>query len=379
MAAEIAPAGPPRAAPASAQTFLATFALVFAAIAGLFLFDTFLASVEQRAGRAEAAARYREGEAYLAKGDAGHAVERLKAATAIERTNPRYALALGDALLRAGKGEEAASVLQPVLERDPADGAASVVMARVLRAADRPEDAISFYHRAIYGHWTDGEAAERTRVRLELVDFLAERGARQELLAELLPLESESPADSALQRRRAHLFVAAGSPARAAVLFRAMLRRDGSDADALAGLGNAEAAQGNYRSAEANLAAAARLRPGDAAIEGELTQVSRIRGLDPTQRGIADAERWRRSATLLGHALVAADRCPAVRADSSSRLALDSARAELGQPASGATPAAAAERLMDRAEQIWRSTEGCPAGSTADQRAAAVVLNKLSE
>ena len=379
MAAETAPGGPASAPVASAQTFLATFALIFAAIAALFVADTFLAGVQQRAGRAEAAARYREGEAYLAKGDAGHAIDRFRAATAIERSNSRYALGLGEALLRAGKTREAADVLNPVLERDPDDGAASLAMARVLRAARRPDDAISFYHRAIFGHWSGGEAAERTRVRLELVDFLAARGARQELLAELLPLESDSPADSALQRRRAHLFVSAGSPARAAALFRAMLRRDGSDADALAGLGEAEAAQGNYRSAEANLTVAARLRPGDEAIEASLTQVSRIRALDPTQRGIADAERQRRSATLLGHALVAADHCPAVRSDSGARLALDSARAELAGTPAGAAPAAAAERLMDRAEQIWRLMEGCPAGGTADQRAAAVVLNKLSE
>lgn len=379
MAAEIAPPGPPPAAVASAQTFLVTFALVFAAIAGLFLFDSFLAGVQQRAGRAEAAARYREGEALLARGDARRAVERLKAASAIERTNSRYALALGEALLQAGKGEEAAAVLQPVLERDPDNGAASLAMARVLRAAGRPGDAISFYHRAIFGHWAGVEAVERTRVRLELVDFLAARGARQELLAELLPLESESPADSMLQRRRAHLFISAGSPARAAALFRAMLRRDESDADALAGLGDAEAAQGNYRSAEANLTAAARLRPADAAIGAALTQVSRIRVLDPTQRGLADGERQRRGATLLGHALVVADRCPAVRADSGARLVLDSARAELAQRPGEQALAAAAERLMDRAEQIWRLTEGCSEGGTADQRAAAVVLNKLSE
>jgi tetratricopeptide (TPR) repeat protein len=378
MADEIARESSPRAAP-SRQNFLVTFALIFVAIAGLFAADTFLAGVQQRAGRAEAAARYREGEAYMARGDAAHAIDRLKAATAIDRLNSRYALALGDALLRAGKGKAAAAVLNPVLERDPDDGAAGLAMARVLRSLGRPEEAISFYHRAIFGHWAGGQAAERTAVRLELVDFLAERGARQELLAELLPLESESPEDSALQRRRAHLFVAAGSPARAVPIFRDMLRRDGSDADALAGMGDAEAAQGNYRSAEVHLAAAARLRPGDAAIEAELAQVSRIRGLDPTQRGIADADRRRRSATLLGYALVAADRCPAAAADSTARPALDSARAELGRPVGATAPAAAAERLMDRAEQIWRLTEGCAEGGTADQRAAAVVLNKLSE
>ena len=74
MAAEIVP-GPAQPAAVSTQNFLVTFALIFAAIGGLFVADTFLAGVQQRAGRAEAAARYREGEAYLAKGDARRAID----------------------------------------------------------------------------------------------------------------------------------------------------------------------------------------------------------------------------------------------------------------------------------------------------------------
>src|SRR4029079_17717322 len=122
-----------------------------------------------------------------------------------------------------------------------------------------------------------------------------------------------------------------------------------------------------------------RCRRAASALRAPCWRVSRIRALDPTQRGIPDAERRRRGAVLLGHALVVADRCP-VSADSSARLALDSARTELAQPLGQMAPAAEAERLTDRAEQIWRLTEGCTAeASTPDQRAAAVVLNKLRE
>jgi hypothetical protein len=157
-----------------------------------------------------------------------------------------------------------------------------------------------------------------------------------------------------------------------------MVRRNPSDADALAGLGYAEAAQGNYRSAQANLAAAARLRPGDPAIAEQLAQVNRVRDLDPTQRGIPPAERQRRSLVLLGGALLAADHCPAVAADSAARPVLDSARSELAQPPRTGI-AAAAEHLLDRAEQEWAQREGCLEAGSAEQRAVALVLNKLSQ
>lgn len=372
MAAEAAPRT------ASAQTFLVTFALIFAAMAGLFVVDTFLAGVQRRAGRSEAAARYREGKAFLAKGDAKHAADRFKAAIAIERENRDYELALADASRASGRPEAAVAALKPLLERDATDGAGNLSMARSLLALNRPEEAISYYHRAIYGHWPGDPIVARRTVRLELVELLAKRGARQELLAELLPMEDGGPSDTALERRRAHLFVVAGSPARAAAIFREMVRRNPSDGDALAGLGDAEAAQGNYRSAQVNLAAAATLRPGDPAIAEQLAQVNRVRDLDPTQRGIPPAERQRRSIILLGGALLAADHCPAMAADTAARPVLDSARTELAHPAR-TDAAQAAERLLDRAEQVWALREGCLEAGSADERAVALVLNKLAQ
>jgi hypothetical protein len=50
---------------------------------------------------------------------------------------------------------------------------------------------------------------------------------------------------------------------------------------------------------------------------------------DPTQRGIPALERQRRSSILLGGALLAADHCPAIAADTAARPVLDSARSEL--------------------------------------------------
>ena len=364
---------------ASTRTFLVTFTLVLGAVFALFVFDTFLAGVQRRAGASEAAARYREGTALMAAGRPAQAVEKFKAALAIERLDADYARGVADAARAAGRPADAVQVLGPLLEREPTNGAANLSMARALLAARDTDQAVSYYHRAIYGLWPGDATAARRAVRLELVDLLAGRGSRQELLAELLPLEDEENPDTALQRRRAHLFIAAGSPERAAQVFRQLLRRDRTDADALAGLGQAEAAQGNYGSAQTHLMAASRLRAGDAAIAAQLAQVDRVRDMDPTLRGLAPAERRRRSAMLLGAALVAADRCPAAPADSALPPLMDSARAELARPARAVGLAAAAEGMMDRAEQIWAMRAGCPEDGNADQRAAALVLDKLRE
>jgi hypothetical protein len=65
-------------------------------------------------------------------------------------------------------------------------------------------------------------------------------------------------------------------------------------------------------------------------------------------------------------------------ADTAARPVLDSARAELAHPAR-TDAALAAERLLDRAEQVWALREGCLEAGSADQRAVALVLNKLAQ
>ena len=92
-------------------------------------------------------------------------------------------------------------------------------MARINAREGNAVDAASYYHRAIYGRWPVNAAGHRTQVRLELIELLARQNAKQELLAELLAVEDQV-SDTDTQKRLAHLFLAAGSPARSAALFR---------------------------------------------------------------------------------------------------------------------------------------------------------------
>ena len=241
-----------------AGSFAGTFAVVFAAIAGFWLFDSFLERMDRSETQAEARRSFGEGQALAAAGRNAEAVERFKSAVAIARDNRDYQLALADALLAVGKTAEADTIANQVLLHDSMDGAANLSMARIdVRKGDFA-DAPSYYHRAVYGRWPVNLAGHRTQVRLELIELLARQNAKQELLAELLAVEDEV-SDTDTQKRLARLFLAAGSPARSAELFRAIIHKQ-PDGDAYAGLGDAELDQRNYRQARADFETALRVR-----------------------------------------------------------------------------------------------------------------------
>ncbi len=294
---------------ASAGSFLGTFAIVLAAIAVLFVIDTLLLEKEEAERRSEAREFYRDGMDLQRQGKAREAVERLRAAVSDERENSVYQRALAAAELAAGKIADAQTVLSDRLQRDPTDAAASLIMARVLVRAHRPTLAISFYHRAIYGQWEDTLIGDRVRARFELVDLLAARNSRQELLAELLPLQTEAPADVPTRKRIARLLISAGLPSRAIEIFRDILRTDAGDADAYAGIGEAEFQRANYRSARTSFLAALKLDPKNREVGQMLDLCNQVLALDPAQRGIGATEQYRRSLTVLRSTLEATKSC----------------------------------------------------------------------
>jgi tetratricopeptide (TPR) repeat protein len=370
-----------RQAPASAAVFLATFAFILLAMAGLFAVDLFLAGLERRELRSEARHLYEEGMSLARGGRQLQAVDRFQSAVAAERSNPVYQRALADAMLTAGKPAEARAIAAAQLQREPTDAAASLLVARSLVREGNLAEAVPYYHRAIYGFWDQDPAANRVRSRFELVDLLARIGAQRELLAELLPLQGQAPTDYATRRRIAHLFLDAGAPSRAIEIFRALLREHGRDADTYAGLGEAELARANYRSARANFAAAAQLSPDDSTIARRLALAQRVIGLDPTQRGIGSEERYHRSIELLGLTVQAADRCLAADTSGANRGIVDSARAAMAAPRRRSTTRHEAVELnLNLAERLWelRRSE-CPALPTAAEEPVALVLERVKQ
>lgn len=369
---------PSGAPPATAV--LTTLALVVAAIGALFAVDTFLAALDRAARRAEAAQLFERGRELAAAGRHAEAIDRFRSALAIDRGNRGFRLALAGAQLAAGRLDAADSTLLDLLAEHGTDGPANLALARTLARQGRLPEATAYYHRAIYGLWPEAPESSRAGARLELIELLAQHDQRQELLAELLPLEAAGLADSGLQRRVAHLFVAAGSPGRAVPLFRELLRDGNGDADVHAGLGDAEFTRGNFRAAAGEFRTALRLAPGDTAIARKLDLAVRVRSLDPMQRGLSPPERGRRARELLAAAAASARAClPAAAADS-MRAALDSADAAVRAPERSAEMDEQLEANVALAERIWAERRAaCAAPPAADQQAVELVLARLAD
>ncbi len=336
---------------ASVSEFIATFGVILAAIVGLLLFDTALARVDAIGRKTTAAHEFDTGQRLIAQGRTPAGIEHLRAASTLDGENSAYGVALAQATLAAGRADAAEQMLMPLLERDETDGAANLAMARVLAKEVRNDQAKSYYHRAIYGRWPAGAERSRTDARFELIDLLARTNAKQELLAELLPIQDDSTNSGRQRKRIAHLFVVAGQPSRAVVIFREILRRDSRDADAYVGLAEAALSLGDFATARADLLAAQKLSPADSvSLQPRVVLTDSVIALDPTQPGLSLTEQARRSRDLLQMTVSSARRCLAAQAPQVA-AALDSATALVSSAAAAAAPSIV--QNISLAEQIW--------------------------
>ena len=361
---------------ASVSEFIATFAVILAAIVGLLLVDTALAKVDSTERKAVAAREYRAGSQLLTEGSIKAAVEHLRTAATLDAQNPAYATALAEATLADGRPDAAEQMLLPVLERYDTAGAPNLAMARVLMKEGRIDEAESYYHRAIYARWPRG-ANQSAVARFELIDVLAGTASKHDLLAELLPIQDDSTVSIAQRKHIAHLFVTAGSPARAIAIFRDVLKRDPRDADAYQGLAEAALSVGDFSTARADLLAAQKLVPEDSAtIQSRISVIDTVVTLDPTQRGLSMAEQYRRAKNLVQMTLASVRKC--LGAQSPEVAALDSTGSTLVSSAAAAGQAQSIDQTLLLAEQLWTLQRGkCTAAPKPG--ALALVQNRLAQ
>ena len=356
-------------------SFLGTFGLVFLAIAILFAADTFLANTERAERLAGGARLYQQGQALMQRGDYPTAIPLFQDAMAMERGNRDYQRALAKAQFAAGKAAAAESTLTELLGSGPADGPSNLIMGRVLAKEGRYTEAISYLHRAIDGDWNEDAAGNRLRVRFELIDLLAERNSREELLAELMAAQDHISRD--LEMKRGRLFLVAGSPTHAADVFRGILQDAPANADAQTGLGEAEFARGNYRAAQRDFQTALRLAPDHPEARHGLELADAVLSLDPTIRGLGPAERYRRSRKLVELAEGETTRCIGQTGPPELQELLDKAGKALKARMSAARQSEASESNLDLAEQLWQARKK-ECKSPATDRPLDLVLAKLA-
>ena len=356
--------------------------LVAVAIGALAAIDLFLEKAEQTEVANQAQRAYLQGCRLLQEGKANDAVEGLRRAHAMERKNLVYARQLIAALTAARKTSEAEPLMNEVLDADRNDGAANLVAARLKLKEGNVADAEAYYHRAIYGRWPQDGAAHRVAARMELIDLLVAKNQKKDLLAELLPLTEDAKNDSAIQMRLASLFLLAGSPGRAADIYRTLLRQDPRNADAWAGLGRAELEQGDYRAAHSAFAAAAARKPKDAAIRSKLQLATTLAGLDPTPRRLSSAEKYQRSLYILEWVQQDLEKCIQTQASgptAEQQALLERAEEVMNRPNPGAETNEMSEATLSLAAKIWQARLSCGPASAPDEEALRLIMNKLAQ
>jgi tetratricopeptide (TPR) repeat protein len=365
----------------------ATGAVVVLVVICLAAVDQFLARVESAEMTSSAQRSYSTGSRQLAEGNFGEAIDSLRNAHALDRQNPEYELQLIAALTAAGKTADAEPLLTDILQRKPNDARANLTAARLMIREGNTGEAEAYYHRAIYGAWSgDGSpqsAAHRVSTRLELIDLLARKNQKQELLAELISLQAETPANAEIQKRLGKLFLLAGAPARAADVYEALAGKDPTDTAAYEGMGEAELEQGHYAAAHAAFFRAASRDPGNESVRAHLQTLDTVAELDPTARQLTSAEKYSRSIRILDMARTALDQCvDSHPADETSQL-LKGAEATIAAQAPAHITNEIAEGVLSLAEKLWRADRvACADRSSGekpgDRTVLDLIMNKLA-
>ncbi|MGB2606054.1 MAG: tetratricopeptide repeat protein [Candidatus Sulfotelmatobacter sp.] len=225
------------------------------------------------------------------------AIDAFRAALTCDPTNSQYQLSLARALRDSGdprRLDEAESYLIALWQRTPQDAAVNLALARVAAHRGSVEDATRYYHNAMYGVWNADADSYRNKARIELIQFLLRKNAREQAASELIALAASLPANPAAHLQAAQLFTQAQDYAGALSQHEAVLRIDPTNAAAMAGAGDDAYHSGNYTLAQRYLRAAVNANPEDENSRQLLAATDLVLRSDPFQRHISDAERNRR-------------------------------------------------------------------------------------
>lgn len=272
-------------------TLLATSALV------LFLMVSALSHAFHREQQLLGERWFSRGVAELADSRYDRAESDFRTALLHAPENDSYQLNLAEALIGEGRNAQARAYLLSLWDREPENGMVNLQMARVAVQEHNREEALRYYHNAIYSTWPDTlpEAREQQRrdARLELIHYLLSIGAKPQAQSELIVLAANPAANPSEHMRLGPLFLQADDYEHALAEFRADLEQGSAQPAALAGAGTAAFELRRYADAQHYLRAAVSANPGDAKSASLLKTTELVLGLDPFGRNVPLGKRNR--------------------------------------------------------------------------------------
>ncbi|HEV3512606.1 MAG TPA: tetratricopeptide repeat protein [Candidatus Sulfotelmatobacter sp.] len=258
-----------------------------------FLFTSGLARL-YRAQRESLGTRwFTRGRAELNARNYAGAVSDFRAALLYSRDNYTYQLNLAEALLGLGRTGQASAYLLNLWDREPEDGLVNLELARIASSTGQLQQAIRYYHDAIYAAWASDEEWKRRDARLELIELLLNHKAPAQAQSELIGLEANVGDDPAQQEQIGSLFLRAQDYEHALNAFVIALKSERHNPTALAGAGEAAFQLGRYPLAQRYLQAALAANPNDKQSAQALKTTEMVVEMDPFRRQISTAERNR--------------------------------------------------------------------------------------
>jgi len=289
-------------------------ALTLLAVISFVAVTRLVASFNHRQHRL-AAQLFQLGRAERQAGKIDAAIADFRAALRYDRNNYQYELNLALALVDAKRYDQARAYLLSLWDRAPQDGYVNVALARLYAMQGNFDDAVRYYHHAIYGLWGNETGNQRRQARLELVDLLLSHNERPQAQAELIASASSLPSEPRVHQQIADGFMRAQDYHDALREYREVLTLDRNNAAALAGAGEAAFQLGQYRAARYYLQLATQHGYPDPRIAQLLKTADLILESDPTQRGLPDADRRRRLADAFSQAEQRLQQCANARGE----------------------------------------------------------------
>jgi predicted Zn-dependent protease len=221
------------------------------------------------------------------------AVTEFRSALLYSRDEYSYQLNLAEALIGLKHTGEASSYLLNLWEREPEDGLVNLELARIAAQQGQTDQAVRYYHDAVYAAWTADEEQRRRDARLELIELLLRTHAQAQAQAELIALSENVGDEPAEQQRIGDFFLRAQDYEHALAAYRIVLKSDRHSLGALAGAGTAAFESGRYPVAQRYLQAAVAGDPNDTKSADQLKTTELVLHMDPYRPDISMTERRR--------------------------------------------------------------------------------------
>ena len=308
----------------------------------LLVFTAFAARLYHKQIHVLADQWFAQGEAMFKAGNIAEALRDYRNGLVYAPDNRGFQFHLAQALAAAGRSEEARSYLLNLLSETPGSGPVNLELARIAARQGSMQDALRYYHGAIFGVWDIDPIAMRWQIRRELCEYVLAHGSASQAEEEVVALAVNTPSQDLPGLLEAGKFLLRAQLwPRALNEFQLVLAAEPRNTKALAGAGTAAFRLGQYSE---SLQYLSRLPADQRAAPAIAEMIATSRGIlaaDPYLPGLSAAEKARRATRAVAQAESRAAACAEMK----------------GEPLAATPPASALEETFaSRQEQRlnWR-------------------------